>query len=685
MPQTDTMRLYGGFRALPQGIDMGTDSSLLGDGQAAFAANLSFRGDMPMTRPPWLSIPLSTALEGRFQGACFYSTPTDWALILSVSGRLYRLELLPPNLGTLTDITPMLPIVTLADFTPPGLGADVVVQVTDEGPFTLGQSLLIDSGTYVVVNRGLQSLTLTYGGGSASSPVPAGAAVLDSLGAQVYLVQSNPSSLDFVWLFQAESFVIVLAHQQATIIYDGSSSKRAASNQVPSGVLGLYAWGRIWVVLSDRRSFAAGDIVYGPSGTPALGFLDAILYFTENDFLNEGGFFAVPSGSGDITAMQALATIDSSLGIGPILVGTPGSVFSVNAPVDRATWKNLTYPIQTVSLLDYGPVGPRFTIPVNNDMWYRSVDGFRSFLVARRDTNAWGNTPLSHEVSPVLAQDTEHLLRHGSMMLFDNRVLATVAPRSTPQGVVHDGLAAINFDPLSSLGGKQPPVWEGLFSGLSIYQLVRGRVQDRERGFALVQGLEGLELWELLTEGVGFYDTYQSVGESGLTLVRTPIQSTLETKRYDFGRLMRLKTAELYLDDIVDELDLTVLWRPDQYPVWTTWATLHLCASVTQCTMPTPGQFSCTIWKPNARTYAARLLLPSPEDSCNELSDTPIDRGYEFQFRIELTGHARLRKFRPHVRVDTDKMEGECPSPEATCITLQDCARPWLSYTVARS
>src|SRR5439155_26972853 len=138
------------------------------------------------------------------------------------------------------------------------------------------------------------------------------------------------------------------------------------------------------------------------------------------------------------------------------------------------------------------------------------------------------------------------LLFFGSMVLFDNRIFATVVPRETPSGVVHDGLAVMNFDSLSSLRGKQPPIWEGVHSGLSILQLVRCTVSAQECcfAFALNPVTSAIELWQLQPEGEGFYDTYRAVSGATTTLVRTPIRTVLETKRYVYDRLVKLLMAE---------------------------------------------------------------------------------------------------------------------------------------------
>ncbi len=448
------------------------------------------------------------------------------------------------------------------------------------------------------------------------------------------------------------------------------------------GSLGIYAWGRIWFSLPDGRRFAAGDVVYGPSGTPSLGYRDSILKMTENTFLNDGGFFAVPNNAGTITGMEVLATQDTSLGTGPLLVGTTNGAFSVNAPVDRTIWKNLTYPIQTVCLIDYGPTGPRNGASVNGDWWYRSLDGIRSFRVARQEINQWGNTPMSHEVSNILDLDTQDLLYYGSQTLFDNKLFCTVDPLRTDQGVVHRGLAVINFDEITSLEGKTSPAWEGASTGLQMFGVSKVRIKQRERAFLFVKFYCKIELWEIESEASNaFYDTFNTVAENGdRNITRTAIQPWLETKSYDYGTPFTpkiLNMGELYLDQIVDSIQIVVKFKPDQYPAWLTWGTINICANVSQCTITAPSGFTCSVWKTHQKQYAARVLLPQPPETCNTLAGIPVNIGHEFQFRMECTGHFQIRRFRTHAIPQTQDTEGSCPT-EQECQTFEGCDVTWF-------
>lgn len=683
-----TPLVFGGFSNLEGGMNGGRSPSLIGNNQVAACRDMTFRGGFAHTRPPWGNLILTfdsattqTHFTGIFQGVMFYQAEFgDSGFIVARGGRLFRIQLSQFQ-NMVSEITPIMNIVTTADFTVPAPAASVLVSVNSETPIAVSDVILIDSGNYTVTNRASGLLTLTYNGGAANAIAAAGAPVLTVAGVQIQLAELNPATLDFIYLFQAENFAIALAEQHSPVIYDGTVSRLAGIGEIPPGVMGIYAWGRIWIVFPNRRTFMAGDIVYGPSGTPSLAYRDAILKTTENTFLNEGGFFAVPNDAGPITAIAVLATQDTSLGIGPLLVGTSNSVFSVNAPIDRTIWKDLTYPIQTVSLIDYGPTGPSNNCGVNGDWWYRSVDGIRSFRVARREIDEWGNTPASDEIRPILDFDSTDMLYYGSQIYFDNKLFSTVSPIRNQYGVVHRGLAVINFDEITSLQGKTMPAWEGALSGLEIFRLVKGTIRKKERAFAFVNNAGTLEIWEIFKDGQGYYDQYTTVAGGETTITRVAIEPFLETRSDDFQSPFTpklLNMGEVYLDDLVDEVTITVKFRPDQYPSWVTWATISLCANVSQCTITAPSGFTCSVWTTRQKQYAARVTLPMPSESCNTIAGIPLNIGHEFQFRFEGTGHFQLRRFRAHAIPQTQETEGLCPPAQATCKTFEACDTKWF-------
>jgi hypothetical protein len=303
-------------------------------------------------------------------------------------------------------------------------------------------------------------------------------------------------------------------------------------------------------------------------------------------------------------------------------------------------------------------------------------------IAARRDFLAsQGNTPLSFEVSPILSEDTDALLFYESAATFNNRILFTVNPyRTTTGNVVHNGISVVNLDTVSTMLTKSPSVWEGLWTGLTILQLVTGTYNGVQHGFMFSDNAGTIELWEILKTGIDYYDIYETNPNNVDTETRTRIQSWMETRTMNFGQvaqLLKLITGALFVDQIADTVNITIKFRPDQYPTWITWTALTFCGGdVTQCEPPA----ECAMWQQADRQYAARVLLVSPPETCNAIEKTPVDRGYQFQFRLEVTGSCRIRMFEPHVIVQRDTMEGQCPT-ENQCETFTSCDLPWFTYS----
>jgi len=680
-----TPRIKGlGFSTLEGGVDGGKDPSLIALNQVASASNVSMRGALVTTRNPFSNILFEDMtggrFTGRFQGSMFYSAESgNSGFILSVGGKLFRFQFGTPN--TISEITPKLSIVTTAPFAVPGIGLNVTVDVTSETVLTPGMTVIIDSGQYLIISQFLKQVLIEYLGGAANATAPQGSIVLDVSSQPIFEYQTNPANADIIFMFQAENYAIILGGQNRTIIYDGAISRQAGISELPPAVIGVYAWGRIWLTFNDRRRFIAGDIVYGPSGTPQNGFRDAILKVTENDFLNEGGAFSVPNNAGLITSMFPATVPDTSLGIGPILIGCTNSVVSCNAPVDRTTWKNLTYPIQTISLLDYGPIGPWSFATINADVWYRALNEIRSFIVARRDMNMLGPSPVSREVAPILTLDSKELLEHCSAVYFDNRLLMTVNPYLTQYGTAHRGLVVINYDLVSDLKQKSPPSWEGSYSGLKFLQMVKGLINKQERAFAFALNQSSIEIWEFQT--TGYYDKYTIQQGSGTRINSTSIQSFIETRKDDFGnneQLKRLYTAEVFLQDIVDDIEIKISYRPDEYPEYAEWFTIRICAGVSQCLPPQNPKFICQVWKTKRGTYAARVMLTTPTEVPNLLRGGFLSSGYTFQFKFESTGRFTISKFKPQATMDDDKSEGEA-SENKPCVSFSSCESDFFAYS----
>ena len=401
--------------------------------------------------------------------------------------------------------------------------------------------------------------------------------------------------------------------------------------ELPVGRMGAYGMGRNFVSLPNGVSYIGGDIVGGSSGSPIYNGRDAVLKWTENT-LN----FSVPNNSGIITAMRFTAILNTSLGQGPLQIVTPGGIFSANVPTDSTTWASTTQPIQTEALIGYGGLGQNSAVVVNGDLMYRAIDGIRSLIQGQRLFDSWGNVPDSFEVSNILNADNPAGLPFASAIQFDNRFLITVDPIQGSQGVYHPGLIALNFDPLSSLAGKSDSVYDGLWTGINVLQLVTGMFNGVPRAFAMTfePAQNSLALYEILPTSGGFMDNGSvpiiSSFESPPIFRNVPNSIHPAAKpKADFFQQIELLDGEVYLSDIQPGSTVTVQaeYRPDFSQCWFPWSTFSVCNDP-DSTVP---------------IYGVRKGLGKPESSQeNSATGTQSNRGRWFQVRFTITGHCQF-------------------------------------------
>lgn len=497
---------------------------------------------------------------------------------------------------------------------------------------------------------------------------------------------TNPVARPLAWFCQGEIFLVIQDGQSIPFIYDGVSIRRSnilgtqgvdpdgrPLTEVPIGTCMAYSGGRFWVALTDGRSFAAGDGVYGPTGTAAYQSRDSILRFTENNYLRQGLPFAVPSNMGPIRAMVPLANLDTSLGQGPLQVFTPSGCFSVQAPFDRAQWALVEFPIQTVSLLDQGALAQRGCVLVNGDAWYRSMDGVRSFMIARRDFNTWGNRAMSAEVTEHLENDDRNLLDRQSCALFDNRLLSTCTPQWDPlHGVYHKGLVVLDFNPLTSIAGPVPPVWSGLWNGPEILQIASIESQGVTYCFAAVLAPENdagdrkIQLWQL---------TLDSRHDTDAAGVETRISRVIVSPRLDFQNRLEQKTlegAELWFSKIRGTVDFTLYFRPNEHACWFFWKHWQVCATTQRC--PEDAVDGCMPSLNLQRQYRSRIGALRPPDETVEGTGEPSRVGYAFQIRLEVVGDCDVTAIRLVANRIVEAMFG-APGDE-TCEEVICCPEP---------
>jgi hypothetical protein len=617
--------LRDGVLSVIGGMDSGLNPALLQPTQAAWISNGMVRGGFLETRYGFKDKPLifeneeqqSWYEDNLFQGGDFFDpTGTNPMFISSVGGRIFKIDVL--NGYQVTEITPVKGTTTSTSFISPPVGTSVIIGVSDNALIHVGYPVTIKDGRYLVTAKSATG-TITITNYDATPGVNVGS------GTPVYYLSPNPSLLPRIWTLQAEQYFLIQNGSDPCIIYDGATCRRAVRTgqklEVPTGTSMAYWQGRIWVAV-NKKEIEAGDIFGGPT---------SILDFTETLYLAEGGRFRVPSNAGNITALRVLPTLDTSLGQGPLQIHTGTSVSTLNLPVNRARWKDIDGPVQPIGLINYGALSDYGTIAVNGDVWFRASDGLRSFILARRDFGSWGNVPASREMQRVLESDDEQFLQYGSAVLFRNLLLFTVNPLPINSGraAYWRGLGVLDFDLLSSMSGKSPPVYAGLWNGVNVMQVVKGKFNGKERCFLFVRNSnDENELWEMDPD-----DRFDNDGGR--------IKTVVETREMDFGKpfsIHEIESAELWIDRIEGKVDFNLDYRKDQHPCWKDWGVADVCAVARECT--TTGCFNFPTLQPGYRT---RIGFGMPPDTCDESDNRPSRLGYTHAVRLEIEGRARIK------------------------------------------
>ncbi len=464
----------------------------------------------------------------------------------------------------------------------------------------------------------------------------------------------NPAAVGKCYMEQAEQFLIVQAgdwavNQKGTnpLFWDGKKLTRSVGiisanntpaggvtpfNQIPAALSMSYYQGRLWY--SNARKYTAGDIVGdSASGTVPYGFTDAVLMVTENPLALGGDGFTVPSGAGDITALNWTAQIDATLGQGNLYIFTARDVFALTVPVSRTDWIAASannQPRQVVALTGFGTVSDRSIVRVNGDLFFASPEpAWRSFTAALRYFQQWGNVPISRNIQRALDFTSPNLMAEAPSILFDNRLLMGLIPVKTPVGNAYQVLGALNFDLISTLQTQLPPAWEGALDGLDILQLFQGNFGGQQRAFAAVHNrtTHDIEVWELTAKG-----TSDNAGNR--------VEWQVETPAYTFGNEFELKTldgAEIWVDSVVGKVDMTFQYRPDADSCWQNWCRTEFCAAAS----PPPNGYPQPTFCPGFK-FPVRLPKPRPQE-CESMTDRPVNIGYQFQMRVTIKGYCRIR------------------------------------------
>lgn len=468
------------------------------------------------------------------------------------------------------------------------------------------------------------------------------------------------------WFCQADVYMVVQDGTHIPLILQGLSQIRRSNQtipEVPPGGPMAYGQGRLWV--AQGRVMVAGDLLGGPS---------SVVTFTENTYLGEAAFFGVPLNAGNIIGLIFVEQGDTQTGQGELLMFSRKACWSIQASTPRQAtqtqpgWQG-TPGMQKITLTNIGGTGQRNLLSVNNDVFFRSKDGWRTYRTARNEMYGWGGAPISNEMYRVIYTDSLPLLDYASSALYKNRVFLTTTPSpyqafgaavfnnlivldlQVISSVINRSNLAYEFSPYFTQRGS--PAYDGVWTlpkNLSVLQILQGEFAREERCFFFCfnSTTKQTEVWELVD--------YLAFDNENV-----PVVSQIETKAFDFklpDALKELRRGDLYFTGTQATIQVTVEWRSDGYPNWVLWNSMTLPGHAQPCNLDT---LACQSPGCPVEGYWYQTKLPLPPNTCDPNTGKLLRVGQNFQCRITWTGPATLMMFMLHAEELVEDPNGNCP------------------------
>jgi len=650
---SDQNRLTEGMGSFLGGANSAVDPALISENQYSWGENIVVRDGFPKTRPGFKFIKLLP--PGVVQGACYFTNRirNTQDLVALINGKLY-------------DLAPLEASTQARDISPPG----------EASPFVSQKSSLVQANAFLVSQDGT-SPAIVYDGATsfrsqgktqlASPAVTITDAVLGAnnnliavpnvVGIEVgMLVASNSGAVQdetFVTSFDIENSTITLSKDATrtivtTLLFYSPGIVRD-NISIPVGSLVAYGNGRLWV--ANNNNLFAGDLV-GSS-------LNAEIKFTETIYLTGGGSFYFNE---NITGLVFLPGQDNSVGQGDLIVFTQNAIYAIRATnYDRTTWQT-TPGMQRKIFVGRGSENQESIIVTDKDVYFRSLEGIRSLA---QTINAAGVVSFvdSLEAARVMSFDTERWLTYAPGALFDSRYLLGGAPkiqRITDANGNYTGRFNIVFSKIvskdfnaGSVLNAPVPVFDGEWNGFQICKLVEGTFDNSRRCFAITCDSDGKNcLYEVTL--ADYADEIKPSRNAGV--VTTPIECSVETKRFSFGTPFDIKTlmrADVGFTDVYGDVTWNLKYSPDF---------VNLFYSIQEKTIPNEQETPVlTTQSPPDLPYGFRTVRTvKPESVCLDLTNRLSNFGYMFQAKLYWEGQAKLALFRLHAsRKDISDL-GEC-------------------------
>lgn len=469
----------------------------------------------------------------------------------------------------------------------------------------------------------------------------------------------------------AARYIVVFDYPLYPMIIQDFTARRAdlADYEVPISTKGVYNQNRLFIA-NLLNEFTGGD----PTGS--LATPDAPITFEEvlaPAAPYAGEAFQLPTSwqNNPITAMAYLQSVDTSTGMGPLIVATNSQISAFQTQLPRTTWSN-TNTFGQVVVDSAGIAGQRAFVNVNADLFFASSDGqVRSLSMSRSEQGKWSRTPLSREVKDWLILQDPSLVQFYALTYFKNRIFCTANPYRTRASdtdlqpvwdYAFGGMVVLETDNVSTLSSDSPPVWAGLWTGIRPMDFC----VNADRCFIVAKDGGINTLWEVVP---GLNADYADEK-------RRLIRSRVYTRNYDFKDPFSPKNillGEFSVEDIRGDFDFNVEYRPSHSANYLQWRNFKHTAPFELCGIP----WEC----PNGlapHNFNTVRFGKVEENGCDPVTKQEYSYFNEVQLKIDISGISwQLTKFRIKAKVNPIADVSVNCGPYTPAPLCLECSTDW--------
>jgi hypothetical protein len=431
----------------------------------------------------------------------------------------------------------------------------------------------------------------------------------------------------------ADEYVIFYDFPDYPVLVNGISARRADPTQyeVPPSRLGAFNQSRLFIV-NGGNEFTGGDPVGNTAAiNPPITFQEVLqsgaAYYQQ--------IFQLPTDYNrePVTAAATLQAVDTSTGIGPLLVATANNIYAYGTHVPRSQWEAGQFGSLIVS--NVGVVGPRAFVNANSDAFFISSDGHvRTISMSQNEQKAWSRIPISKAIENWVVIRDRRLLQFSVAAYFNNKIFISVNPyrvastdfttRLPISDYAFGGMVVLELDNVSTFGQATAPAWAGLWTGVRPMEFISAD----DRMFVFSKDRSSVNRLYEIDPNLS-YDT----ADDQIRQVRSRVYTKSYSFQNPFNR-KQLRSLELNMKDIKGDFSADVKYKVSHAPYFYDWRRVEHPAPWRLEDLLASSTFS------NIEGHSIRDFIIGGTDAneSSPVTDELINAFKEVQLYLELTG-----------------------------------------------